>query len=131
MFDEKFSKRKISKIWKMKLEKKHVIHVKSCTITQSIRIVTLVGFKESYDAVNPRKGFQITKLVNLEISFGKKVGNTISTLELQTYLEKLALSPILRSSWKRYFQFKTVYYFRHANFQVKNEFSKLKAMFRS
>ena len=44
--------------------KKHVIHVKSCISTPSIRIATLVDFKESYETVKPtqaqfQEGFQI------------------------------------------------------------------------
>ena len=67
IFDEKFSKKVLEKL-KTETRKKHVIHVKCCTITQSIRIVTLVVFNESYDAVHPRKGFQIKVFVNFETS---------------------------------------------------------------
>ena len=65
MLNEKFSNKVLEKL-KNETRKKHVIHVKSCTIIRSIRIVTLVVFNESYDAVHPRKGFQIKVLIDLE-----------------------------------------------------------------
>ena len=89
IFDEKFSKKVIEKL-KNETRKKHVIHVKSCTIIRSIRIVTLVVFNESYDAAacrTSRKGFQIKVFVNFETSLGNITWK--HHLETQTYLEKL------------------------------------------